>query len=84
MDEWLSPRRVAASRRVSHATVLYWIATGQLQAVDHSKRRGGRPRWRIGAAALAEFDRRRSNRAFLPPLRPQRPRRASPDVIEFF
>lgn len=41
---------------VSQHTVLQWIRTGELRAVDVSRRLGGRPRWRITPDAMAAFE----------------------------
>lgn len=62
LGNWFTPREVARARRVRPAHVLAWIRTGELQAVNVAARAGGRPRWRINADALAQFDRARSSR----------------------
>lgn len=51
---------VANRYGVSAHTVLAWIDRGELQAVNVARSaRGKRPSWRITAAALEEFERRR-------------------------
>ncbi len=76
------PREIAVQRDVKVEVVLGWIHSGELKAVDCSSRRGGRPRWRISAEALARFD---AKRASMPAPKIQRiRRRRDPAVIEFF
>ncbi len=76
------PREIAEARDVKVDIVLTWINDGQLAAVDCSRKRGGRPRWRISANALAEFD---AKRASTPgPMIQRIRRRRDPAVIEFF
>lgn len=84
MAEWLTPPQVARARGVKPAKVLAWVMNGELEAVNHASRAGGRPRWRISAAALAAFDRARSNRAVAAPNSRITSRRAGGDVITFF
>jgi hypothetical protein len=60
-----------------------WIRSGELEAINLAARRGGRPRWKIAASALSNFDQRRSNR--VNSVSPRRRRRRSDHhVIEFF
>jgi predicted site-specific integrase-resolvase len=61
----VKPREVALLYRVSVHTVLAWIRSGELRAVNVA--RGPRPRWIITEAALAAFEAARS--APTPPLR---------------
>jgi hypothetical protein len=80
---WYTPPQVARARNLRVSKVLAWIARGELEAVNCAERQGGRPRWRISAAALAEFDRARSSRASIVPSAPRR-RAQDPEVTRFF
>ena len=80
-QQWMTPAQVATERGIRTGKVLAWIATGQLVAVNHATRLGGRPRWRISRAALDCFDAARSYRA---PAPGPRRRRRDPDVVNFF
>lgn len=73
---------IAAARDVKTDTVLAWIASGQLTAVNVAMQANGRPRWRIAATALEAFDRSRSSQP-TPKARPRRRRRQGA-AIEFF
>lgn len=83
VSKWLTPPQVARARGVKPAKVLAWIATGELEAVNHAGSVTGRPRWRISDAALAAFDRARSNRGGPERAAPRQRVRQS-NVIEFF
>ena len=83
MREWLTPPEVARARGIRVAKVLAWIARGELEAVNFAERPGGRPRWRISAAALAAFERARSSRASLAPA-PVRVGRRQAGVVQYF
>ncbi len=64
-------------------TVLGWIRSGELKAVNVGRRSGAKkPRWRISPEALAAFEQLRT----ATPLRPRTPRRKRQDagVIEFY
>jgi len=60
----LSVADVASRLDVPAASVVYWIDSGQLEAVNVAKRQGPgcRRRWRISPAALAAFERNRGSR----------------------
>ena len=73
-------REVAEDRGVKVDTVLSWIHTGDLRAVDCSCRPGGRPRWRISDAALAEFDAKRSSVSKTNPRAGRIHQRRDPDI----
>lgn len=66
---------------VREHTILHWIKTGQLVAlnvgVDPGKKK---PRWRISQAALDAFELQRTTS---PPPTPIRRRRAQSEVVEF-
>jgi len=79
-DRAMTPVQVAERYGVSPDKVRSRIASGELQAIDVSTRRGGRPRWVVTPEALAAWERQRVAR---PTQRPQR-RRRQPDVIEYF
>jgi len=80
-DHALSVREVCGRFNVREHLVLAWIRSGELRALDVSRTRGGKPRWRITPEALAEFELRRT--AEPPPKRTRR-RRKQLDVIEFY
>jgi hypothetical protein len=77
----LTPPQVAALWQVKAATVIGWIRSGQLRAVDVSSRGSRRPRYRIDRADLLAFE---QARAAVPAPKVQRRRRRPADVIEFF
>jgi len=67
---------------VSEHTVLHWIHTGQLAAVNVGRAPGKlKPRWRISQAAIDAFETART--ATATPA-PRRARRAAPDNIPFY
>jgi len=85
VPEWLTPPQVARERGLKPAKVLAWIASGELEAVNHAGSTAGRPRWRINPKALEAFDRARSNRAPAPARAAPAPRRAEPKgVFQYF
>lgn len=78
----LSVRDVADRYDVSEHTVLTWIRSGELRAVNVGRRPGARkPRWRIFQEALGAFETIRS--ATPPPPKVSR-RKPPADVIEFY
>jgi hypothetical protein len=66
---------------VGEHTVLAWIRLGDLRAIDVSRIRGRRPKWRVSAEALAEFEAART-----PAPSPPQPRqkKQAADVITFY
>ncbi|WP_425397292.1 helix-turn-helix domain-containing protein [Aeoliella sp.] len=73
--------QLAERMQVKPQTILSWIHNGELRAIDVSSRPGcGRPRWRIPADALLDFEAKRLG--FQEP-KPRR-RRKSPTVTEYF
>ena len=67
---------------VSERTVLGWIHSGQLRAINVGRTAGARkPRWRVSAQALEDFE---TSRTAMPPAPRQRRRRQRDDVIEFY
>ena len=83
----LTPPEIARRWGVSPETVIGWVRSGQLRAVDVSSRPGiGRPRFRIDIADLSAFENRRQ---VIPRGKngnnPSRRRRRKPaGVVEFF
>lgn len=81
-DRALTVRDVCDRYGVTEHTVLGWIRSGELKAINVGRRVGARkPRWRITAEALAAFEQLRT--VTPPPRRTQRPR-PGPGVIEFY
>lgn len=82
MAKTISTTEYAKQMGVDRSTVIGWIHSGQLRAVNvATKPRGPRKRFRISAAARAEFERRRETMT-APPPPPKREAR-DPRVIEF-
>jgi excisionase family DNA binding protein len=82
MASTLSVHDLCERYGVSEHTVLGWIRSGELRAVNVGRRPGGKkPRWRITAEALAAFELARTPTPSLPRTR----RRKRPaGVIEFY
>lgn len=75
---------VAAYFTVTEHTVLGWIRSGELRAINVGRQRtGGKPRWRITTAALEAFE---AARAATPPAPKPARRRRQPasEVIRFY
>ena len=66
---------------VGEHTVLAWIHTGELKAVDVSRNRGPKPRWRVTQEALDAFE---ALRTPCPPPPRTRRRKRQPETIEFY
>ncbi len=66
---------------VGEHTVLGWIRRGELRAIDVSRQRGGKPRWRITREALEAFE---LSRTPTPPPPQMRRKKQSTNVIEFY
>ena len=68
---------------VTQHTVLGWIASGELKAINVGTAAGKKkPRWRVTEAALTEFE---SLRSATPPLPPStRRRKRQSQVVEFY
>ena len=82
MSSTLSVHDLTERYGVSEGTVLQWIRSGELRAVNVSRRPGSKkPRWRITAEALATFELARTP-APAPPRMRRRKRPA--EVIEFY
>jgi excisionase family DNA binding protein len=73
---------VSRTYNVNLNTVLGWISSGELKAVNVGRAPGRKkPRWRIPESALAEFERLRTPSAI--PPRTNR-RRQSADTVNFY
>jgi excisionase family DNA binding protein len=82
MSSTLSVRDLCERYGVTEHTVLGWIRSGELRALNVGRKAGARkPRWRITQSALEEFEQRRTPTP-LPPRARRRKRQA--DVIEFY
>jgi transposase len=81
---FLDVAAVAARFGVTVATVLQWIHSGELRALNVARKPSTKkPRWRVSEEALAEFEVSRSHEP--PILRVRRPhRRREQGVVEFY
>src|SRR5438876_11015379 len=76
-----SVKDLTARYRVSQHTILAWIRSGELRAFSVGRRLGTRkPRWRITAEALAEFE---LLRTAAPPHSQKRRQKRPENVIQF-
>lgn len=80
-DRYLTPPALARQYGVNSDKVLAWIESGELSAVNVASRVGGRPRWRISAEAIAEFEARRAAK---PPVKRRKRKRQTAvlDIIQ--
>lgn len=78
---FLTPPEVAKRLRVSPETVIGWIKSGELAAINSGKQGCIRPRYRILEADLQSFIQRRYIGSS---VKPQRVSHKSPEVIEFW
>jgi transposase len=76
-----SVREIRERYAVGEHTVLAWIRRGELRAIDVSRKRGGRPKWRVTQEALDAFEALRTPTP-VPPRSKRRKR--SEDVIDFY
>lgn len=84
-DEWTTPPQYAESRGVNVRKVLWWIETGELQAVNFATKRSGRKRWKLSQESIAAFEQARTNHG--KSATPAKRRREKPEtggVVEFF
>ena len=80
----LTVKHVCLQYGVSEHTVLGWIHSGELQAVNVGRRPGSKkPRWRITQQALQSFEAQRMA-APLPPQPKKRRKQRLAGVIEFY
>jgi excisionase family DNA binding protein len=78
----LTVKAVAERYAVSEHTVLGWVRSGELKAINVGRRLGaGRPRWRISEQALANFELLRTP---TPPVPNSRRRSRMSEVIQFY
>jgi excisionase family DNA binding protein len=81
MTQRLTPPELARILRVDDHTVLDWIKTGQLRAVNVGSGKK-RPRWRIDPADVAVFEAARTAQPQIPTHR--RKKAASGWVFQYF
>ena len=82
MSSTLSVHDLCERYGVGEHTVLGWIASGELKAVNVGRRLGAKkPRWRITQEALEAFEQLRTA---TPPAPRTRRRKRPADVIEFY
>jgi excisionase family DNA binding protein len=81
-DRTITIKELCERFAVGEHTVLGWIRSGELRALNVGRRPGGKkPRWRITAEALAAFELTRTHNP--PPPRTRR-RKQLTEVIQFF
>jgi transposase len=78
---YLTPPAVAERYGVDVHKIIGWIRRGELRAIDVATTTGGRPRYRISPADLAQFE---AARSATPQPKITRCRRKNPQVTEFF
>jgi excisionase family DNA binding protein len=80
-DRTFTVQEICERYRVTQQTVLSWINSGQLRAINVGRRMSTKkPRWRVTQQALDSFE---MLRASTPPPLAMRRRRRLPSVIEF-
>lgn len=79
--EYLTPPTIAKRLGVSCEKIVGWILAGELRGSNLAARTGGRPRYRVSEADLAEFLEQRS--ASVLPKAPRR-RRAQSSGRRFY
>jgi len=78
----LTVKGLAERYGVTEHTVLSWIRSGELRAINVGRHQGaGKPRWRITAQAVEAFELLRTPTPPVP--RTRRRRRAAPLAMEF-
>lgn len=82
VDRAKAPPAIAKHYAVGVGTVLGWIHSGELAAINVGSG-PKRPRWRIMPEALEAFERRRASQPPAPKSSRRR-RKADPSVIEYF
>jgi excisionase family DNA binding protein len=83
MSSTYSVRDLRERYGVSEHTVLQWIRSGELRAINVGRRPGAKkPRWRVTQAALDAFEAARTPTPSAPGARQRRPRPA--EVIAFY
>jgi hypothetical protein len=84
MPSYVTPPQLARAWRINVGKILDWIRGGELSAINLAARQGGRPRYRISAEAIRDFELRRT---VVPPPQPvtrRRRTRRDDSVIQFF
>jgi hypothetical protein len=71
-DIVITPPALARRYGVNVSKILHFIRCGELKALNLSTKRDGRPRWRITADAVRDFE---ASRSSAPPARTARRRR---------
>lgn len=74
-QDYLTPPIIAKRLHISCEKIIGWLLAGELRGSNLAARTGGRPRYRVSEADLAEFLERRS--ASVKPSIPRRRARAS-------
>lgn len=77
----LSVKQLQKKYGVGEHTVLGWIRTGELRAINVSRSGSSRPKWRISEEALKAFEEHRS--AVKQPQPHVHRKRSTDDVTEF-
>lgn len=67
---------------VGEHTVLMWIKSGELRAINVARGTGKRPKWRITAESLAAFELSRESGA--PPAKPTRRRKRPAEPTAYY
>lgn len=79
-QQYFRVQQVAERFDINENKVLAWIGSGELEAVDVSQGKGGRPRWRIHIDAIERFE---LNRRSIKPI-PSRPvRQRKTNIVEY-
>jgi predicted site-specific integrase-resolvase len=83
MSKTFSAKDVADRYGVDARTVLFWIKSGELRAINGSRKiNSKKPRWRITQESIEAFELLRGSTR--PPAKANRRRQRPPDVIEFY
>jgi len=78
-----SIKQVAERFGVGQHTVLAWVKSGELAAINVARRPGGKPHYRVTSDAIRAFELLRSSETAAPPPRRGR-RRKKTDAIAFY
>lgn len=68
---------------VGEHTILGWVKSGAITAINVARKPGTRPKWRFTQEAIAQFELARESGG-APTPKAKRKRRADPEVIEFY
>lgn len=69
---------------VGEHTILAWVKSGELRAVNVARTPGTRPKWRFTAEALAQFEISRESGGAPVATKTKRKGKADPEVIKFY